>query len=147
MRVLKQEHNNLKRKRVPIRPNRFALALFFAPTPRIFAAFQKNKHTISDSESAIKNNQINAYHMAIEKDDASEDFKEKLQMYQNLKMQYLEQKLKEECLDQKSLTDTDSRRMKNDGSLDICYNVQSVVDAKNHFVIDILTTNDINDQN
>lgn len=85
--------------------------------------------------------------MAIEKDDASEDFKEKLQMYQNLKMQYLEQKLKEECLDQKSLTDTDSRRMKNNGSLDICYNVQSVVDAKNHFVIDILTTNDINDKN
>lgn len=62
-------------------------------------------------------------------------------------IQYLEQKLKEECLEQKSLTDTDFRRMKNDGSLDICYNVQSVVDAKNHFVIDILTTNDINDQN
>ncbi len=33
------------------------------------------------------------------------------------------------------------------GSLDICYNVQSVVDAKNHFVVDISTTNDINDQN
>ena len=37
--------------------------------------------------------------------------------------------------------------MKNNGSLDICYNVQSVVDAKNHFVIDISTTNDINAQN
>ncbi len=47
----------------------------------------------------------------------------------------------------KSLTDPDSRRMKNNGSLDICYNVQSVVDAKNHFVVDISTTNDINDQN
>lgn len=33
------------------------------------------------------------------------------------------------------------------GSLDICYNVQSVVDAQNHFVIDISTTNNINDQN
>ena len=55
--------------------------------------------------------------------------------------------LKDEGLEQKSLTDPDSRRMKNNGSLDICYNVQSVVDAKNHFVVDISTTNDINDQN
>lgn len=47
----------------------------------------------------------------------------------------------------KSLTDPDSRRMKNNGSLDICYNVQSVVDSQNHFVVDISTTNDINDQN
>ena len=37
--------------------------------------------------------------------------------------------------------------MKNNGSLDICYNVQSAVDAQNHFIIDISTTNDINDQN
>lgn len=37
--------------------------------------------------------------------------------------------------------------MKNNGSLDICYNVQSVVDGKNHFVIDAIATNDINDQN
>lgn len=29
----------------------------------------------------------------------------------------------------------------------MCYNVQSVVDSQNHFVIDISTTNDINDQN
>ena len=57
------------------------------------------------------------------------------------------QELKNENLEQKSLTDTDSRRMKDNGSLDICYNVQSAVDSKNHFVIDISTTNDINDQN
>lgn len=94
--------------------------------------------------------QIKAYLMAFEKDDTSnEDIKKKLQEYQDLKKQYLEQKqeLKNEGLEQKSLTDTDSRRMKNNGSLDICYNVQSVVDAQNHFVIDISTTNDINDQN
>ncbi len=94
--------------------------------------------------------QINAYLMAMEKEDAAnDDFKERLQSYQNLKEQYLLQKkeLKNENLEQKSLTDPDSRRMKNNGSLDICYNVQSVVDAQNHFVIDISTTNDINDQN
>ncbi|MBO5484747.1 MAG: IS1182 family transposase [Lachnospiraceae bacterium] len=94
--------------------------------------------------------QINAYLMAMEKEDTSNvEIKEKLQKYHDLKEQYLSQKqeLKNEGLEQKSLTDTDSRRMKNNGSLDICYNVQSVVDAQNHFVIDISTTNDINDQN
>ena len=94
--------------------------------------------------------QINAYLMAMEKEDSlNENLKEKLQAYQDLKEEYLKQKqdLKDEGLEQKSLTDTDSRRMKNNGSLDICYNVQSVVDAQNHFVIDISTTNDINDQN
>lgn len=94
--------------------------------------------------------QINAYLMAMEKADSTDDnFKEKLQTYQELKEQYLRQKqeLENEGLEQKSLIDTDSRRMKNNGSLDICYNVQSVVDAQNHFVIDISTTNDINDQN
>ena len=69
--------------------------------------------------------------------------------YQKLKEKYLcqKKKLAKKGLEQKSLTDPDSRRMKNNGSLDICYNVQSVVDSQNHFVIDISTTNDINDQN
>lgn len=94
--------------------------------------------------------QINAYLMAIVKDEAlADDLTDKLKTYQELKEQYLTQKqeLKDKGLEQKSLTDPDSRRMKNNGSLDICYNVQSVVDAKNHFVVDISTTNDINDQN
>lgn len=103
-----------------------------------------------DKKIAYADEQINAYLMAIEKDAKSEpDFKKKLEEYQELKRQYLQQKLEltDQGLEQKSLTDPDSRRMKNNGSLDICYNVQSAVDAQNHFVIDISTTNDINDQN
>lgn len=103
-----------------------------------------------DKKIAYAEEQINAYLMAIEKDAKSEpEFKKKLEDYQELKKQYLQQKqeLTDQGLEQKSLTDPDSRRMKNNGSLDICYNVQSVVDAQNHFVIDISTTNDINDQN
>ena len=49
--------------------------------------------------------------MAMEKEDGSkENFKEKLQAYQDLKEQYLIQKqeLKNEGLEQKSLTETDS---------------------------------------
>lgn len=116
---------------------------------------QNSKHNCITQSSLDKKieyaeAQIKAYLMAFEKDDRlNEDIKKKLQKYQDLKKQYLEQKqeLKNEGLEQKNLTDTDSRRMKNNGSLDICYNVQSVVDAQNHFVIDISTTNDINDQN
>lgn len=103
-----------------------------------------------EKKIAYADEQINAYLMAIEKENQNEtEFKEKLKAYQELKEQYLQQKheLKDEGLEQKSLTDPDSRRMKNNGSLDICYNVQSVVDAQNHIVIDISTTNDINDQN
>lgn len=88
--------------------------------------------------------------MAIEKENTVDsEYKAKLETYQKLKEEYLCQKteLAENGLEQKSLTDPDSRRMKNNGSLDICYNVQSVVDSKNHFIVDISTTNDINDQN
>ncbi|HIU77098.1 MAG TPA: IS1182 family transposase [Candidatus Pelethocola excrementipullorum] len=102
-----------------------------------------------DKKIEYADTQINTYLMAIEKSDAeNEDFKEKLQKYQELKKQYDAQKseLKSEGLEQKSLIDTDSRRMKNNGTLDICYNVQTVVDSKNHFVVDAVTTNDINDQ-
>lgn len=103
-----------------------------------------------EKKIAYADEQINVYLMAIEKDNQSEpELKKKLEAYQELKKQYVQQKqeLADTGLEQKSLTDPDSRRMKNNGSLDICYNVQSVVDAKNHFVIDISTTNDINDQN
>ena len=37
-------------------------------------------------------------------------------------------------------------KIRSNRALNICYNAQSVVDAKNHFVVDISTTNDINNQ-
>lgn len=103
-----------------------------------------------EKKIAYADEQINAYLMAIEKETHNEpELKEKLEVYQELKKQYIQQKqeLHDKGIEQKSLTDPDSKRMKNNGTLDICYNVQSVVDAKNHFVVDISTTNDINDQN
>lgn len=116
---------------------------------------QNSKHnciTASGLERKITyaEEQISAYLVAIEKEEeSSPSLKERLEAYEQLKEKYETQKneLKSKGLEQKSLTDPDCRRMKNNGSLEICYNVQSVVDAKNHFVIDIETTNDINDQN
>jgi len=116
---------------------------------------QNSKHnciTKSSLEKKIEyaDEQIQAYLAAMEKSEGeTDDLKEKVEAYQQLKEKYELQKkeLKESGVEQKSLTDSDSRRMKNNGSLDICYNVQSVVDSKNHFVIDAVATNDINDQN
>ena len=88
--------------------------------------------------------------MTIEKENpGSFEHKDKLKTYKKLNEEYLcpKKELVENGLEQKNLTIPDSRRMKNNGSLDICYNVQSVVDLQNHFVIDISTTYDINDQN
>lgn len=116
---------------------------------------QNSKHNCITQNSLEKkieyaDEQINAYLTAMNKSDTeNSDLKEKLETYQQLKEKYESQKqeLKEKGIEQKSLTDPDCRRMKNNGSLDICYNVQSVVDSKNHFVIDVVATNDINDQN
>lgn len=107
-----------------------------------------------DKKIEYADQQINAYISEIEKSQNKSDrnlkeLKVKLEDYHTLKEKYkkLQAELAEKGLEQQSLTDKDSRRMKNNGRLDICYNVQSTVDSKNHFVIDAETVNDINDEN
>jgi len=48
---------------------------------------------------------------------------------------------------QKSLTDPDSRLMKGNGKMDVCYNVQSAVDSKNKMIVEFEVTNQGNDLN
>ena len=48
---------------------------------------------------------------------------------------------------QKSLTDSDSRLMMANGKMDVCYNVQTVVDAKNKLVAEFEVTNNAFDYN
>ena len=48
---------------------------------------------------------------------------------------------------QKSLTDPDSRLMTSYGKMDVCYNVQTAVDAKNKMIVDFKVTNHGNDKN
>ena len=49
---------------------------------------------------------------------------------------------------QKSLTDSDSRLMTtNSEKMDVCYNVQTAVDARNKLIIDFDVTNQCNDKN
>jgi hypothetical protein len=55
------------------------------------------------------------------------------------------QEMKENDVTQKSLTDPESRLMKNNGRLDVCYNVQTAVDSKSHLIADFDVTNKCND--
>jgi transposase len=48
---------------------------------------------------------------------------------------------------QKSLTDPDSRLMQSNGKMEVCYNVQTVVDAKNKLIAEFEVTNQGNDKN
>ena len=50
--------------------------------------------------------------------------------------------MKESGDTQKSLTDSDSRRMTANGKADIYYNIQTAVDAKNKLIVDFKVTND-----
>ncbi|MDR2204149.1 MAG: IS1182 family transposase [Nitrososphaerota archaeon] len=58
------------------------------------------------------------------------------------------QELKQTGETQKSLTDPESRRMMiPNGNADVCYNIQTAVDAKNKLLVDFEVTNDQNDRN
>jgi transposase len=48
---------------------------------------------------------------------------------------------------QKSLTDPDSRLMLSNGKMEVCYNVQTAVDAKNKLITEFEVTNQGNDMN
>ena len=48
---------------------------------------------------------------------------------------------------QKSLTDAESRLMHGNGKTDVCYNVQTAVDAKNKLIVEFEVTNQGNDYN
>jgi transposase len=57
------------------------------------------------------------------------------------------EELEESGEHQKSLTDSDSRLMLANGKMDVCYNVQTAVDAKHKLIAAFEVTNDGNDKN
>ena len=129
------------------------LSLFTVDGTKIRAQNSKN-NTISlttiEKKMEYVNEQIEKY-VSFMTEESSETTKieEKLSHYNELKAKYEQQKqiLIDEKLETKALHDEDSRKMKNHGTLEMCYNVQSVVESKNHFILEIDTTNDINDEN
>jgi len=58
----------------------------------------------------------------------------------------IKNKLNSEGKKQICLTDPDSKSMKNNGKFEVCYNMQTIVDSTNKFIVDYEVTNDVNDQ-
>ena len=85
----------------------------------------------------------------ITKNISVEAIKEKIKIYEQKKEdhQNIQKDMKAKGLKQFSLTDPDSRGMKNNGRGEICYNVQTAVDSKNSLIVDCEVVNDINDLN
>ena len=78
-----------------------------------------------------------------EKAEAARELEEKLKNIMRRKEEYTEllRKLKESNLNEVSLTDPESRLMKNRGKIEPCYNSHVAVDDKNHLIVDYNVTN------
>ena len=74
--------------------------------------------------------------------------REKLKALEDRKAQYEAHRtyLKESGESQLSLTDSESRRMKQRGDMNVCYNGQIAVDAKHHLIVAEDVTNQVNDE-
>ena len=104
-------------------------------------------------------NKIDEYLREMEETDREEDKEEKtksageinkiIQGLKERKQSYegYAAELEETGETQKSLTDPESRLMPSNGKMDVCYNVQTAVDAKNKLVIEFDVTNNANDMN
>ena len=90
-----------------------------------------------DIEAAVRKNTKSEIEAAISELSARKE------TYEGLKV-----RLDETNQTQISTIDPDARRMKQaDGSSDVCYNVQTAVDAKNKMIVDYNVTNNCNDKN
>ena len=102
---------------------------------------------------------IEAYMDELDKTDQGEDaadvektaveIKEIVKGLKERKEEYedIEEELGNTGETQKSLTDPESRLMLSNGKMDVCYNVQTAVDAKNKMIVDFEVTNNVTDIN
>lgn len=125
-----------------------------------FKAVNSKKRNFSEPKLVKKlkeiDEKINNYFKELEENDSrdedvksSTDLKEKIEMLEKRKEEYqrLLGRLKESGEKQISLTDPDSRAMVNNQRVEVCYNVQSAVDAKHKLIVHYEVTNDVIDRN
>lgn len=79
----------------------------------------------------------------------AEEMKTKIGYLKDRKDKYQEllKGLRESGCTQISLTDPDSRAMVNNQRVEVCYNIQSTVDAKHKLILDHEVTNEVKDTN
>lgn len=80
---------------------------------------------------------------------STEDIKKKIKMLKERKDRYqgLLKELRESGETQISLTDPNSRAMVNNQRIEVCYNIQTTVDARHKLIADHETTNEVLDRN
>jgi transposase len=85
----------------------------------------------------------------VEKEKSAQEIKEIIRKLNERKTLYQEyaDELEKTGETQKSLTDPESRLMLSNSKMDVCYNVQTAVDAKNKLIIEYEVTNNANDMN
>jgi len=85
----------------------------------------------------------------VEKGKSAEEIKKIIKDLNERKMTYQEyaQELEKTGEKQKSLTDSESRLMLSNGRTEVCYNVQTAVDAKNKLIAEFEVTNNATDKN
>lgn len=125
-----------------------------------FKAVNSKKRNFNEDKliKKLKNldEKIEAYLKELDENDKEEssineldanEVKEKIKQLEERKSEYQDilKNLKETGEKQVSLTDPDSRMMKNNQKFDVCYNVQTTIDDKNNLIVDYEVTNDVND--
>jgi transposase len=118
-----------------------------------------NEKTLAERLRRVEE-RITAYLKEMEENDKADDRRKKSRRAEKLKekVEKLEEKMREylriqvgmKATGQKevSLTDPDARLMRVDSQkLDVCYNIESAVDSKNHLIVDYDTINNSDDHN
>jgi transposase len=115
------------------------------------------EETLTDKIMRIDNN-IESFFNQLDNNDneekndyelTSDEIEKKILELQERKKTYegYREQLKSSGESQLSITDPDSRRMKDNGRIDVCYNVQTSVDSKNKLILAFEVTNEENDLN
>ena len=120
---------------------------------KIRASNAKNKH-FNQNKINIKldyyEKKITEYLDKIDElgNDATVKVEKKLSKYKDRidRLKNIERELKEEKKTQVCLTDLDAKSMRNNGSFEPCFNVQTAVDSKHKLIVTYDVVNDANDQ-
>ncbi|WP_340083911.1 IS1182 family transposase [Siminovitchia sp. FSL H7-0308] len=101
---------------------------------------EKIEHYLQQLEQIAQENELTEENVS--------SIESKIDKYQK-KKEYLteiKKKMNEEEKNQLTTTDPESRAMKNNGKIDVAYNMQSSVDNKHKLIVTLDVVNDVNDQ-
>jgi transposase/CRISPR/Cas system-associated exonuclease Cas4 (RecB family) len=138
----------------------FSAELVFVDGSKFRAVNSKDRNFTKGKLKALLTRidaQIESYLADVEAQDAAEagqpgatdsQLADKLKALQERKERYeeLQKRLEESGETQISLTDADSRLMKSQGDMKVCFNAQIAVDAKHHLIVADDVTNEVNDE-